>query len=137
LTLLRARVAQEITSVNQLESRSFYFLPKKRFLDAMQGVGFGDAGTGSARMVCHDIETSRLERAKDCLAHCRAINAEMSEVVMVEHQGCEIDAFDLDLGRNGVFEGSRDRDVGAAWTPLSHSSDPARQTLIGCRRTDR
>jgi hypothetical protein len=36
------RVAQEIAFVDQLESRRFDFLPKKRLFDAMQGTGFGD-----------------------------------------------------------------------------------------------
>src|SRR4029077_9122778 len=75
------RVAQEIAFVDQLESRRFDFLPKKRFFDAMQGAGFGDAGTRSTRVVGYDIEASRLERAKDCLVHRRAIHAEVSEIV--------------------------------------------------------
>src|SRR5207253_1475488 len=55
------RVAQEIPFVQQLESRRFDFLPKKRLFDAMQGTGFGDAGTRSTRMISYNIETSRLE----------------------------------------------------------------------------
>src|ERR1700752_2809001 len=39
------RVAQEIAFVLQLESRRLDFLPKKCFFDAMQGTGFGDAGS--------------------------------------------------------------------------------------------
>src|SRR5439155_705576 len=75
----------------------------------MQGTGFGDAGTRSTRMISYNIETSRLERAKDCFVHRRAIHAEVSEVVIVEHQGREIDAFYRELGRNGIFERSGER----------------------------
>src|SRR5438874_13242297 len=60
------RVTQEIPFVHQLESRRFDSLPKKRLFDAMQGTGFGDAGTKSTRMISYKIETSRLECAKDC-----------------------------------------------------------------------
>src|SRR6476646_7005763 len=48
-------VAQEISLVDQLESRRFDFLPKKRLFDAMQGAGFGDAGTRPTRVVGYDI----------------------------------------------------------------------------------
>ena len=37
---------------------AFDFLPKKRLFDAMQGTGFGDAGTRSTRMISYNIETS-------------------------------------------------------------------------------
>src|SRR3954453_23980511 len=104
------RVAQEIPFIHQLESRGLDFLPKKRLFDAMQGTGFGDAGTRSARVVSYDMETSRLERAKDCFVHRRAIHAEVSEVVIVDHQGREIDAFYRELGRNRIFERSGERD---------------------------
>src|SRR5258705_8446727 len=104
------RVAQEIPFVHQLESRRLDFLAKKRLFDAMQGTGFGDTGTRSTRMISYNIETPRLERAKDCVVHRRAINAEMSEVVIVEHQGCEIYAFYRELGRNGIFERPGERD---------------------------
>src|SRR5258705_3338937 len=100
------RVAQEIPFLHQLESGRFDFLPKKRVFDAMQGTGFGDAGTRPARMIGYNIEASRLERAKDCVVHCRAIDAEMSEVVIVEHQGREIDAFFRELRWNWIFERS-------------------------------
>ena len=39
-----------------------------------------------------------------------AIHSEVSEVVIVEHQGREIDAFYRELGRNGIFERSGERD---------------------------
>ena len=54
------RVAQEIAFVDQLESRRFDFLPKKRLLDAMQGTGFGDTGTRPTRMISYNVEASRL-----------------------------------------------------------------------------
>src|SRR6476660_6433268 len=76
----------------------------------MQGTGFGDAGTRPTRMVGYNIKASRLERAKDCFVHRRAIHAEVSEIVIVEHQGREIDAFYRELGRNGIFERSGERD---------------------------
>src|SRR5712671_1723738 len=104
------RVAQEIAFVDQLESCRFDFLPKKRLFDAMQGAGFGDAGAGPTRMISYNIETSRPERVKDGFVHRRAIHAEVSEVVIVEHQGREIDAFCRELGRNGIFERSGERD---------------------------
>ena len=47
------RVAQEIAFVVQLESRRLDFLPKKRFFDAMQGAGFGDAGSRPTRMISY------------------------------------------------------------------------------------
>src|SRR4029077_11613636 len=124
------RVAQEIAFVDQLESRRFDFLPKKRLFDAMKGAGFGDTGTRPTRMISYNVEASRLERAKDCFVHRRAIHTEVSEVVIVEHQGREIDAFFRELGRNGIFEWSGERagtgssdgresaTIGAAWTPL-------------------
>src|SRR6266480_4916667 len=104
------RVAQEIAFVHQLESRRFDLLPKKRLFDAMQGTGFGDAGTRPTRMIGDNVEASRLERAKDGLVHRRAIHAEVSEVVIVEHQGREIDALCRKLGGNGIFERPGERD---------------------------
>src|SRR5712671_1116319 len=103
------RVAQETAFVHQFESRRFDLLPKKRLLDAMQGTGFGDTGTRPTRMISYDVEASRLERAKDCFVHRRTVHTEVSEVVIVEHQGREIDAF-YQLGRNGIFERSGERD---------------------------
>src|SRR5687767_12373629 len=44
-------IAQEIPHLQQLEPRGFDLLPEKRFFDAMQGAGFGDAGAGPARMI--------------------------------------------------------------------------------------
>ena len=76
----------------------------------MQGTGLGDAGTGPTRMISYNIEATRLERAKDRFVHRRAIHAKVSEVVIVEHQGREIDAFYRELGRNGIFERSGERD---------------------------
>src|SRR5258707_15351629 len=61
-------------------------------------------------MISYNIETSRPERAKDGFVHRRAIHAEVSEVVIVEHQGREIDALDRELGRNRIFERSGERD---------------------------
>src|SRR6476660_10109729 len=76
----------------------------------MQGTGFGDAGTRPTRMISYNVEASRLERAKDRFVHRRAIHAEVSEVVIVEHQGREIDAFFRELGGNGIFERPGERD---------------------------
>src|SRR5205085_10683585 len=78
--------------------------------DAMQGAGFRDAGTRSKRMISYNIQPSRLERAKDCFVHRRAIHGEVSEVVIVEHQGREIDAFCREVGWSGIFERSGERD---------------------------
>ena len=61
-------------------------------------------------MISYDVEASRPERAKDSFVHRRAIHAEVSEVVIVEHQGREIDASRGELGRNGIFERSGERD---------------------------
>ena len=61
-------------------------------------------------MISYNIEASRPKRAKDRFVHRRAIHAEVSEVVIVEHQGREIDAFCRELGRNGIFERSGERD---------------------------
>src|SRR6185312_2919643 len=83
------RVAQEVAFVPQLESRRLDFLPEKRLIDAMQGTGFGDAGSRPARMISYYVEASRLERAEDSFVHRRAIHTEMSKVVIVEHQGRE------------------------------------------------
>src|SRR4051794_41350297 len=104
------RVTQEIPNLQQLEPRGFDLLPEKRFFDTMQGAGFGDAGTGPARMIGDNIETSRLERAEDGPVHRRAVRPEMSEIVIVEHQRHEIDALRRELGRNGVLEWSGDGD---------------------------
>src|ERR1041384_7360568 len=71
------RIAQEISLLEHLEPRGFDLLPEKRFFDTMQGAGFGDAGTGPARMIGDHVETSGLVRAKDGLVHCRSIHAEM------------------------------------------------------------
>ena len=61
------RVAQETSLVDQLEPSRFDFLPEKRFLDAMQGTGFGDAGTRSTRVVSYDIESPDLSVRKTAL----------------------------------------------------------------------
>src|SRR5215475_12679293 len=86
------RIAQKIAFIDQLEASRFDFLPKKRLFDAMQGTGLGNASTGPPRMIGNNVETSRFERTKDRFVHRRAIHAEVSEVVIVEHQGYEIDA---------------------------------------------
>ena len=44
-------------------------------------------------MVSYEVEASRPERAEDCFVHGRTIHAEVSEVVIVEHQGREIETF--------------------------------------------
>ncbi len=106
------RIAQEIALFDQLESGRFDFLLKKRLFDPMQSAGFGDAGTRSTRMVSYDVKASRPERAKDCFVHGRAIDAEVSQVVVVEHQGHEIEAFWRKLGWNGVFKRSGERNDG-------------------------
>jgi hypothetical protein len=38
-------------------------------------------------MISYNVEASRPERAEDSFVHRRAIHAEVSEVVIVEHQG--------------------------------------------------
>ena len=58
------RIAQEISLLQQLESRRFNLLPEKCFLDTMQGAGFGDAGAGPARMIGDNVEASGLKRAE-------------------------------------------------------------------------
>jgi hypothetical protein len=57
----------------------------------MQGTGFGYAGTRSARMIGDDVQPSGFERAEDRLIHRRTVNTQMSEVVIVEHKGHQID----------------------------------------------
>src|SRR4051794_41276966 len=104
------RITQEISLLQQPESRRFDLLPKKSLLDTMQGAGLGDAGTGPARMIGDNVEAFGLKRAEDGLVHCRPIYAEMSEVVIVEHQGREINALCREFGRNGIGERSRDGD---------------------------
>ena len=47
------RIPQEISFFQQPESCRFDLLPKKRFLDAMQGAGFGDAGSRPTRMISY------------------------------------------------------------------------------------
>ena len=133
------RVAQEIAFVDQLEACRFDFLPKKRFFDAMQCTGFGNASTGSPRMIGNNVETSRLERAKDCFVHRPAIDTEVSEVVIVEHQCHEIDAA-RELGGNGIFEWSGERDdrgglnAIASETAFAFGEGNRGRSRRGCRR---
>ena len=101
-------VAKEMSFVHQSEPRRFDFLPKKCFLNAMQGAGFRDTGSGPARMVGDDVEASRRECAEDSPVHRGAIHAEMSKIVIVEHQGHEVDASRHEFGRNGIFKRPRD-----------------------------
>ena len=61
-------------------------------------------------MIGENVETSGLKRAEDGLVQCRPIHAKMPEIVIVEHQGHEIDALCPQFGRNGIFERSREGD---------------------------
>src|ERR1044071_8581354 len=61
-------------------------------------------------MAGYNVKNSGLERAEDGLVHCSPIHAEMSHVVVVEHQGHEIDTLCREFGRNGSFYWSRDGD---------------------------
>jgi hypothetical protein len=56
-------------------------------------------------MIGDDVEAAPLERLEDRPVHNRAIDPEMPKVVIVEHQGHEIEAIACQLGRNGIFEG--------------------------------
>ena len=81
---------------------------------------------GRPGMIGDDVEAARLERPEDGPVHGRAIDAEMSEVVIVEHQGHEIEALCRELGRNGILERPRRRrddrrglDAGASEIPVA------------------
>src|ERR1700733_2706494 len=76
----------------------------------MQGTGFRDAGTGSTRMISYNIQTSRLERPEHCLVHRCTIDAEVPQVMIVEHQGYEIDAFHPEFGRKRILKRLGERD---------------------------
>src|SRR5215213_6414191 len=61
-------------------------------------------------MFGYNVKTSRFKRAEDGPIHRYPIDPEVSEVVIVEHQGHEIDALCREFGRNGIGEWSRDSD---------------------------
>ena len=87
----------------------------------MQGTGFGYAGTRSARMIGDDEEPSGFERAEDGPIHRRTVHTQMSEVVIVEHQGHQIDLFRRQFRRNGILKGPGESDDRAAGMPASCS----------------
>src|SRR5215207_8228292 len=87
----------------------------------MQGAGFGDAGTGPARMIGDNVETSRLKRAEDGLVHRRPIHTEMSEVMIVEHQGHRSIRSAASSGGTGSVNGRVTATIGAARMPLLRS----------------
>src|ERR1700736_1959548 len=76
----------------------------------MQGTGFGYAGTRPTGMIGDDVEPSGFERAEDGPIPRRAVHAQMSEVVIIEHQGHQIDLLRRQVRRNGILEGPGESD---------------------------
>src|ERR1700730_2856275 len=70
----------------------------------MQGAGFGYASTRPARMIGDDVKPPGFERAEDGPIHRRTVHTQMSEVVIVEHQGHQIDLLRRQVRRNGILE---------------------------------
>src|SRR2546425_2484250 len=80
------RVAQEAAFGDDLKAGRLDLLAQERLLDAMQRLGFGDAGARAARVICDDVETAWLERREHLAVHLVAVDAHEAEVVIVEHQ---------------------------------------------------
>src|SRR5204862_4774008 len=88
-------------------------------------------------MIGNDVEAAPLERLEDGPVHGRAIDAEMSEVVIVEYQGHEIEV--REFGRHGILEwpdnggDRRGLDAGASESAVALLQGNGRRT----RRTGR
>ena len=61
-------------------------------------------------MVGDDVEAARLERGEHRRVQARAVDAHGAEVVVVEHQGDQIEAAGRGLGRRRALERLHDRD---------------------------
>ncbi len=68
------------------------FLAQERFFDAMQRASFGDAAAGQPEWSAMMLKAALLERLEDRPVHGCTIDPEMSKVMIVEHQGHEIEA---------------------------------------------
>ena len=59
---------------------------------------------GPAGVIRNDVQAARLERGEYCAVHPRAIDTEPAEVVIVEHQGDQVEPARGDFGRRRIFE---------------------------------
>ena len=74
----------------------------------MEGARFGYAGAGTARVVSDDVEAAGLQRTEGRLVHLVPVDVQKSEIVIVEHQGHEIEVAVGEFGRQRILERPRD-----------------------------
>src|SRR3989441_5842756 len=116
------RVAQEAAFGDELEAGRLDLLAQERLLDAMQRLGFGDAGARAAGVIRDDVETARLERHENRAVHLIAVDADEAEVVIVEHQRNQIESIRRELGRRRILEWAHYRNhVGYLLRPVRHA----------------
>src|SRR5439155_20963209 len=132
-------VAQKTTFGIEDKTGLANFAEHHRFIDAVQGLSLGNPGTGSARMIDHDQAAARLERREQTLIHPGTIDRKISDVVIIEDDGNEIQHGSLI--RNRVVEGPRDQDEIRLWI-IGEPLDERRPRLgrlrpNGSARTDR
>src|ERR1700722_20050281 len=97
-------IAQEVCFRQQPKTRSLDLLAQKRLLNTMQGARFGNASTGPASMIGDHIETAGFQRAEHRTVHCRAVDAHIPKIVIIEHQGHEIDVTHCKLRWHRILE---------------------------------
>ena len=102
------RVAQEAGGFEQAKAGRLDLGADERLLDPVQRARFRDAGAGPAGMVGDHVDAAGLERREHGAVHPLPVDAHVAEVVVVEHEGDEIDAAVRHLGRHRRLERLRD-----------------------------